>query len=100
MSYRVRFTRRAQADLDELFDFLAAEDDRAARKAISAIRKGLGLIESFQFSCRKTEGAPNSRWRELIISFGAGGYVLLFEIEDVQTVTILAVRHQREDDFC
>jgi plasmid stabilization system protein ParE len=37
--------------------------------------------------------------RELIISFGANGYVALFEIEEGQTVTILAVRHQREDDF-
>ena len=28
----------------------------------------------------------------------ASGYVALFEIEDSRTVTILAVRHQREDD--
>ncbi|MFO7812203.1 MAG: type II toxin-antitoxin system RelE/ParE family toxin [Pelovirga sp.] len=37
--------------------------------------------------------------RELIISFGARGYVALFEIEDNKTITILAVRHQREEDF-
>jgi len=37
--------------------------------------------------------------RELIISFGANGYVALFEIEDSQTVTVLAIRHQREEDF-
>jgi plasmid stabilization system protein ParE len=33
------------------------------------------------------------------VLFGAFGYVALFEIEDEQTVTILAVRHQRDDDF-
>ncbi|MDX9768663.1 MAG: type II toxin-antitoxin system RelE/ParE family toxin, partial [Ectothiorhodospiraceae bacterium] len=37
--------------------------------------------------------------RELLISFGATGYVMLFEIDDASTVTILAVRHQREDDY-
>jgi hypothetical protein len=35
----------------------------------------------------------------MVISFGAGGYVALFEIEADNTVTILAVRHQREEDF-
>ena len=37
--------------------------------------------------------------RELIIPFGASGYVDLFEIDDEQTVTILAVRHQLEEDY-
>ncbi|MDI9682423.1 type II toxin-antitoxin system RelE/ParE family toxin, partial [Burkholderia cenocepacia] len=37
--------------------------------------------------------------RELIVSFGTSGYVLLFEIEAAEQVTILAVRHQREDDY-
>jgi hypothetical protein len=37
--------------------------------------------------------------RELIIPYGAAGYVALFEIEDESTVTILAIRHQREDDY-
>jgi hypothetical protein len=34
-----------------------------------------------------------------VITFGANGYVALFEIEENNIVTILAVRHQREDDF-
>ena len=29
----------------------------------------------------------------------SGGYVALFEIEDRYTVTILAIRHRREDDY-
>jgi plasmid stabilization system protein ParE len=37
--------------------------------------------------------------RELVIPFGGAGYVALFEIDDKGSVTILAVRHQREDDF-
>ena len=37
--------------------------------------------------------------RELIIPFGNSGYVALFEIETGGHVTILALRHQREDDY-
>ena len=36
---------------------------------------------------------------DLVIPFGSAGYVALFEIEDRQTVTVLAVRQQREDDY-
>ncbi len=38
-------------------------------------------------------------WGMLIVSFGTSGYVPLFEIESAEHVTILAVRHQREDDY-
>ena len=37
--------------------------------------------------------------RELLIPFGSAGYVALFEIEGGDLVTVLAVRHQREDDY-
>lgn len=56
------------------------------------------LLETSPFSCRKTS-PHDSFLRELIISFSASGYVALFEIEDARTVTVLAVRHQREDDY-
>ena len=35
----------------------------------------------------------------MLIAFGSAGYVALFEIEPPTTVTVLAVRHQREDDY-
>lgn len=50
------------------------------------------------FTCRKA-AQSDPFLRELVISFGASGYVALFEIEDNAIVTILAIRHQREDDY-
>lgn len=98
MNFTVRFTPAAAGDLQRLFDFLAAQDVKAARRARSAIAKGMGFLRTFPFSCRKA--SPEHPFlRELIISFGANGYVALFEIEDNQTVTVLAIRHQREEDF-
>ena len=98
MSYVVRFTPVAARDLQRLFDFLDQRDAKAARRARSAIAKGIEFLRDFPFSCRKAS-TEHPLLRELIINFGANGYVALFEIEDKQTVTVLAVRHQREDDF-
>ena len=50
--------------------------------------------------CAKVSLAPENPFlRELVIGFGRGGYVALFEVEDAETVTVLAVRHRREDDY-
>lgn len=37
--------------------------------------------------------------RELIIPFGASGYVALYEIDGPASVLLLAIRHQREEDY-
>lgn len=98
MSYRVRYTQAAREDLRRLYAFLLEHDLKAARRALDAIGKGIELLQEFPFTCRKAV-PDNPFLRELVISFGAAGYIALFEIEDDETVTILAVRHQREDDY-
>lgn len=70
-----------------------------SRRALETIRHGLRGLELSPFACRKAEPGNNPFLRELVIGFGATGYVALFEIESPQTVTVLAVRHQREDDY-
>ena len=98
--YRVRFTPVAEADLLRLFDFLLEQDVAAAEKARAAITKAVELLEVFPFTCRKALGGDGNPFlRELILPFGASGYVALFEIENSDTVTVLAVRHQREEDY-
>lgn len=98
MSYRVRYTREARDDLLRLYRFLLDEDIDAARRAYEAIVKATEVLQDFPFTCRKADPA-NPFLRELLISFGASGYVALFEIEENETVTILALRHQREKDY-
>ncbi len=100
MTYRVRFVPDAIDDLDRLQGFLLQHADRnpvPAERAIEAIEHAITLLETSPFSCRKAGASPFLR--ELIIPFGDSGYVALFEIEDAETLTILALRHQREDDF-
>ena len=98
MTYRVRYTKSARADLLRLYGFLLDNDPGAAQRARDAIAKGMALLQDFPFTCRKA-GADTPFLRELVIPFGHAGYVALFEINDPETVTILAVRHQREDDY-
>ena len=45
------------------------------------------------------KAAQNPAQRELIIPFGRAGYVALYEIVSPSKVVVLAVRHQREEDY-
>ncbi|MHB1174026.1 MAG: type II toxin-antitoxin system RelE/ParE family toxin [Sulfuriferula sp.] len=98
MRYQVRFAPAAADDLQQLFDFLAEQDLAAAERARAVISQAIEVLQIFPFSCRKAS-PENPFLRELVISFGGYGYVALFEVEDAESVTVLAVRHQREDDY-
>lgn len=98
MSFQLRITTAAQEDLERLLDFLAPVDYPAALRARAAIERGYDVLSQMPFACRKVD-AGNPFLRELIIPFGGAGYVILFEISDENTLLILAVRHQREDDY-
>ncbi|WP_379655222.1 type II toxin-antitoxin system RelE/ParE family toxin [Pseudoxanthomonas sp. UC19_8] len=100
MAWTIRFTEEAQQDLERLYDWLlqhAAWDYSVAERALQAMREGIALLECAPMSCRKATADPFLR--ELVMGLSSAGYVLLFEIENSTTVTVLAVRHQREDDY-
>jgi plasmid stabilization system protein ParE len=98
LKYRVRYTNAARDDIKRLYAFLLRRDVNAADRALAFIRKGMKILEEFPFTCRKAS-ADNPFLRELLLPFGATGCVALFEIEDSQHMTILAIRHQRKEDY-
>lgn len=102
--YTVMLLQEAVADLRRLEDFtiereLASEtpDWTTPQRALDAIREGMRLLSWSPYSCRRAE-LGNGRSRELIIPFGATGYIVLFEVVD-DIVAVGAVRHQREEDY-
>jgi len=103
MSFVVELAPSAEADLERLFDFLldqaeTTEDLDRAQEAIEAVRAAAQhRLAVTPFSFRKA--AQNPAQRELIIPFGATGYVALYEIVSASKVVVLAVRHQREEDY-
>jgi plasmid stabilization system protein ParE len=93
---QVVLAERARNDLDRLFDFLATEDPRAARNAITDIFDALGALERHPLIGRPLEDGV----RALVISRGKSGYVALYDYcESADTVLILALCHQRESGF-
>jgi len=104
VTFKVRLTREAEADLDRLLDFLLERelsrdggDLALPTQAIAALRAGIATLKASPFTCRKAGQSPFLR--ELIVAFGRSGYVAMFEIEDEANVAVLAVRHQLEDDY-
>ncbi len=103
MSFVVQLSPTAEADLERLFDFLldraeTAEGLDRAQTAIDVIRATLlQQLAVTPFSFRKAAQDPAQR--ELIIPFGGTGYVALYEIVSISKVVVLAVRHQREEDY-
>ncbi len=98
--YQIRFAPAALEDLERLYDFLLTHDLAVAERAVQILTQAWKLLEQFPFTCRKAaQGRHGPLLRELVIPFGASGYVALFRIDNAKTVTVLAVRHQRESDY-
>lgn len=98
MSWRARYTKGARDDLLRLYAAQLEYDIATAERALAAIDRAVELLEQFPFACRKAD-PDNALLRELLVTFGSAGYVLLYEIEADDVVTILAARHQRENDY-
>ena len=104
MSYQVVFSREAEEDLERLFDYAFERELNSPTgdldipmRAIQAIRQACQFLAISPFSCRKADNSPFVR--ELIVPFGATGYVVFFEIKAAGRVHIGAIRHQRESDY-
>ncbi|MBT2336330.1 type II toxin-antitoxin system RelE/ParE family toxin [Variovorax paradoxus] len=102
MTYAVTLTREALEDLLRLEDFLVDSalqhgDFDLPRRAVAAIRREFRILETNPFTCRIADA--DRLERELVIPFGASGYVALFRIISDREVAVAAIRHQREDDY-
>jgi plasmid stabilization system protein ParE len=103
MSFAVAFAPQARTDLLRLFQYLidraeTVEDLDLAERAIPAVEMSAHThLSKTPFIYRKATRGDGLR-RELVVPFGASGYVLLYEIVGPSTVVVLAVRHQLEQD--
>jgi plasmid stabilization system protein ParE len=102
VSFAVRYSAFARADLKRLYAYLlerntSREELDLAERAIDTIEAAIESLRYSPFIYRKAGSSPFLR--ELLIPFGHTGYVALFEVDDASSVTILAVRHQLEDDY-
>ena len=95
----VIWSPRAIECIKRLYNFLAEKNIDAAKAAAALLFKQAELLEAFPNVGRPAEDLDPEH-REILIPFGAAGYVLLYHFdEDRAAVTVLAVRHQKEAGY-
>jgi plasmid stabilization system protein ParE len=98
MTRTLRYSRQFFDDFERYYSYLAELDIGLAERCYEAIFKTMRVLEDFPFVGRKAI-EDDALARELLVPFGSSGYVILYDINNDHTVTILAIRHQREDDY-
>jgi plasmid stabilization system protein ParE len=100
---RLIVTEGAGQGLERCRQFLVRKDPVAAQRAAKAIDEQFALVAANPGIGRPYEsdadlGDPDLR--ELVIRFGAGGYVALYRYDlKHDAVVMLAFRHQREAGY-
>lgn len=94
---RLKWSQAALLDVARLHDFLASRSRDAAKRAIKSIRQGIKFLARHPESGRPVEELP-PEFREWVIEFGHGAYVVLYHFDGKQIV-ILAIRHGREAGY-
>ena len=90
------YSEQALTDLERLTDFLIDKDPAAAAETLELIEEAVDLLIRHPLVGRPVE----HELRELVISSGRTGYVVLYGLEEIQdAVLILAIRHQREAGY-
>lgn len=98
---QINITRRAWDDLIRLRAFIEEKNPRASQRASERITSTIDQLATFPLLGRACpEEYLPAEFRELVINFGQDGYVVLYRVDiPADTVTIVAIRHQREAGF-
>jgi plasmid stabilization system protein ParE len=95
---RVIITAGAVIGLERCRQFLASKNRLAAARAAKVIAASFKQLESHPEIGRPDNDSPELR--ELIIEFGASGYVALYRyVPSEDVVYVLAFKHQKELEF-
>jgi plasmid stabilization system protein ParE len=94
---QVRFAPSALRDLERLREFIRVKNPAAAKRAGAAIIKSIKVL-SLQPNIGRPVDNMDAVFRELPIDFGDTGYIARYHYAG-DTVTVLAIRHQKEAGF-
>jgi plasmid stabilization system protein ParE len=95
---QVVIARKAAKKIAEIRAYYAQRDEEAAGRAVEALVSAFRPLQSHPQMGRPA--GDQAHLRELIIPFGATGFVALYRIDERnQRVVILAIRHQREAGY-
>lgn len=81
--------------LDDIERFLTSKHPQAAKASAQVILEGAEILQTSPRMGRLM--ANETQRRELFLSYGSGGYVLRYVLEDDDTVVIIRVWHSQEN---
>ncbi len=86
----------AARDVVRLRDFIREKNPDAARRAAERIIEAVQILKENTEAGRPVE--ESLPFRELIVPFGSGNYVLRYQ-EEENRVVIVRIRHSHEEGF-
>jgi toxin ParE1/3/4 len=89
----IHLSQEARSDIERVREFLGANNPEAAKRALLTIFAALEQLEEFPGLGRPTE---DPAIRQLIIPFGARGYVVRYTVRSSGDVLVLRLWHGRE----
>jgi toxin ParE1/3/4 len=93
MLYRILWTDRALARLEEQADFIAAENPGAARRMLEQVFMRVDGLAEMPRSGRVYPGTDDLDLRELVV----GAHRVIYRVaEQEQMIQVLTVRHGRQ----
>jgi plasmid stabilization system protein ParE len=94
---RIVWSEKASLDRIRFYQFLAPKNLEAALRAQDTIRREIKILATHPEIGRPIEDLPPN-YRELVIEFGQGGYVVRYQF-NAEWVVILGIRHGREAGY-
>ena len=84
-------------DVGRLRSFIKSENPRAAQRAAKRIIEGVNILRENPEAGVPVEGLID--YRVLMLTFGAGEYIIRYRRETANRVVIVRVRHSKENNY-
>ena len=87
----------ASRDVARLRNFIKSENPRAAQRAAKRIVEGVNILQENPEAGLPVENLID--YRDLMLTFGAGEYIIRYRRETASRRVIVRVRHSKEEGF-
>ena len=96
MPREIAWLPEAARDVARLRTFIQEKNPQAAQRAASRIKEAVQILKQDPEAGRPVDEVLS--FRDLIIPFGSGNYILRYR-EELDRVVIVRVRHSKEEGF-
>jgi plasmid stabilization system protein ParE len=102
MAYLVELTRRAERDLEYLYERISADDSIAAARWFNGLEAAINKLERLPRRCPIAPESKKARRRLRHLLYGAKRdvYRVIYELDESRKVVrVLTIRHSAMDEF-